>query len=66
MASEADPVRIVIEISRADPFRGTIAEAGRPVQGLNGWTAFASAIAAAVRRIGAPRDAESPDVDVGG
>ena len=65
MASEIDPVRIVVEISRAEPFRGTVAEAGRPPTSFNGWTAFAAAIAGVVRRIGMPSEADSPDVDVG-
>ncbi len=54
MASPNEPVRIVIEISRAEPFRGTVTEPGQPLQRFNGWTAFAAAIAAVVRRIGAP------------
>ena len=54
MVSETEPVRIIVEISRAEPFRGTIAERDQPVQSFNGWTAFAAAIAAVVRGIGPP------------
>jgi len=41
----------VIEIDRAEPLRGTVAEAGEPLCTFDGWTAFAAAVAGAVRRI---------------
>jgi hypothetical protein len=50
MRSEIDRVRIVVEIDRAEPFRGTIAEPEQPLRTFDGWTAFAAAIAAVVRR----------------
>ena len=63
MVSETEPVRIIIEISRVEPFRGTIAECERPSQAFNGWTAFAAAMAAAVGRIGAA--SATPDQEAG-
>lgn len=53
MTSEQAPVRIIVQIDRAEPFRGTIAEREQPLQTFNGWTAFAAAMAVVVRRIGA-------------
>ena len=58
-------MRITVEITRAEPFCGTIAESDRPAQPFNGWTAFAAAIAAVVRRLGPPEAAASAE-DVGG
>ena len=55
MVSERPPVRIIIEIDRAEPLRGTIAEPEQPVRTFNGWTAFASGIAAVVQRFGTPQ-----------
>jgi hypothetical protein len=52
MVSETQPVRIVVEVSRVEPFRGTIAEGDRPVHAFNGWTAFAAAMAAVLGGIG--------------
>ena len=52
MRPETESVRIVVEIGCAEPFRGTIAEAGQPLRSFNGWTAFAAAIAAVVARVG--------------
>jgi len=63
MRSEGDPVRIVVEIDRAEPLRGTLAEPEQPLRTFDGWTAFAAAVAAAVRRFAsrlAERDA-GPD-----
>ncbi len=68
MVSEREPVRIIVEIDRAEPLRGTIAEPEQPVRTFNGWTAFASGIAAVVQRFGPPlppRDAQ-PDEGAGG
>ena len=66
MASESQPVRVVVEITRAEPLRGTVSEHGQPVQPFSGWMAFAAAIATVVRRIGAIREAGDPDEDGGG
>jgi hypothetical protein len=66
MVSESDPVRITVEISRAEPFRGTIAERDGPPQSFNGWTAFAAAVAAVVHRIGPGSAAGGTDDVVGG
>ena len=66
MTSDAEPVRITVEISRAEPLRGTIAERDRPVQAFNGWTAFAAAMAAIVGRISSSRQAGSADEVAGG
>jgi hypothetical protein len=66
MVSETEPVRVIVEISRAEPFRGTIAERNMPLRTFNGWTAFAAGIAAIVRRIGAARADEGPDEVTGG
>jgi hypothetical protein len=52
MRSEGDPIRIVVEIERAEPLRGTIAEPEQPLRTFDGWTAFASAVAGVVRRFG--------------
>lgn len=41
----------MIEIDRAEPLHGTVAEAGEPLCTFDGWTAFAAAVAGAVRRI---------------
>ena len=56
MVSESEPVCIIVEISRAEPFRGTVAERGGATQPFNGWTAFAAAVAAVVRRIASPHE----------
>ncbi|MEA2371785.1 MAG: hypothetical protein QOH12_2179 [Solirubrobacteraceae bacterium] len=67
MRSGTEPVRLVIEIDRAEPLRGTVAEAGEPLCAFDGWTAFAAAVAGAVRRID-PRvgPPEGPSSTVGG
>jgi hypothetical protein len=66
MVSESDPVRITVEISRAEPFRGTILEPDQPTQSFNGWTAFAASIAGVVRRIGTAAPDSSADTGDGG
>jgi hypothetical protein len=66
MVSETEPVRITVEISRAEPFRGTIAECDKPPQSFNGWTSFAAAIAAVVYRIGQISPSGGTDEVAGG
>jgi hypothetical protein len=51
MVRHLESVRVVVEIDRAEPFCGTVAEPEQPVRTFNGWIAFASAIAAVVSRI---------------
>jgi hypothetical protein len=63
MGSETDPVRITVDISCAEPFRGTIAECDRPSQPFNGWTAFAAAFAAVVRRMGRDEGVDADGID---
>jgi hypothetical protein len=68
MIREREPVRIIVEIDRAEPLRGTIAEPEQPVRTFNGWTAFASGIAAVVQRFATPRSPGEvqPDEGAGG
>lgn len=67
MGSDMKPMRIVVEIEHAEPFRGTVAEPGHAPQRFNGWTAFAAVIAAVVRRLGPPGvTPDDPDEASGG
>jgi indole-3-glycerol phosphate synthase len=68
MVSERERVRIIVEIDRAEPLRGTIAEPEQPVRTFHGWTAFASAVAAVVQRFGTSRSPGEvqPDEGAGG
>ena len=67
MVSEKAPVRIIVEIDRAEPLRGTISEPEQPMRTFNGWTAFASGIAAIVQRFASPLPCDAqPDEGAGG
>ena len=65
MHAKGAPVRIVVEIERAEPLRGTIAEPERPLRTFEGWTAFAAAVAAIVQRFGVSSASSGAEPDDG-